>query len=749
MRPYNNPFEYDQAATIRPNFVRDVFIEDHNYTRFIRSNRNVFIVGERGSGKSMTLFYNSAAVQKLKSEEAGLALDMDFLGVYVPCNTPLTQKPEHELLDPSVAAVVSEHLMVLGIAHAIVKALAFTPDASFLNQDQSIRDEIAYGRHEHKSVHRPAAGAGLAGVVAGSIGHLPAADSGAGAKLDRVSDEPTRPGEDLPDGRPVDPHGARKRSGNTACKWFGADRLLSRHQGLDAWSKRHTSRRRPTPDRIPALSKSDDRKRRRQWPRDAQHMASDQRIAGGWDFDHHHCHTGIVAPEIERPEVVADGDACLRAAIRYAGGAIESKPVGGEWVKWRDQYCLNLMTQETQTFDPYAILCADWGKGHRKRAVYVADVDSRVVRRVGGAGGWSMAAVLKEAERWSSRGPVLATFDAPLGVPESYLAAASRVQEWRSPRTFLELLTRAYSTPRFFDETFVAGDWKVEQPFFKVPLAGAGGLRSYDRAASLRGVKLYRVIDELTAAKTVFAKSGIPGVVGSAACALWQELGFHLEKSRTFRVWPFEGDLAFLLRSAPIVLGEIYPRAAYATALLDAPAALRPRLTVAKTYKNVRCSAIATLQAAKWVRVLGVSIENVVDAQNNEDDFDACITAAALLRCVLEKGQLCLPSLDSARAEGGMLGTATVNLRLPEQKFGRTRASGERATFGATSAIIRNGTRIFPCPIEGCETNFVNTRSGWDGHVGSIRIHPQWHPELTSDEERKRQFEIEFCDFFA
>lgn len=144
MRLYNNPFEYDQAATIRPNFVRDVFIEDHNYTRFIRSNRNVFIVGERGSGKSMTLFYNSAAVQKLKSEEAGLALDMDFLGVYVPCNTPLTQKPEHELLDPSVAAVVSEHLMVLGIAHAIVKALAFTPDASVLNQDPSIRDEIAY-----------------------------------------------------------------------------------------------------------------------------------------------------------------------------------------------------------------------------------------------------------------------------------------------------------------------------------------------------------------------------------------------------------------------------------------------------------------------------------------------------------------------------------------------------------------------------------------------------------------------------
>ena len=144
MRIYNNPFEYDQAATIRPNFVRDVFIEDHNYTRFIRSNRNVFIVGERGSGKSMTLFYNSAAVQRLKAEEARETLDTAFLGVYVPCNTPLTQKPEYELLAPALAAMVSEHLMVLGIAHAIVKALTLLPDTAFLDQDKSIREEISY-----------------------------------------------------------------------------------------------------------------------------------------------------------------------------------------------------------------------------------------------------------------------------------------------------------------------------------------------------------------------------------------------------------------------------------------------------------------------------------------------------------------------------------------------------------------------------------------------------------------------------
>ena len=40
-----------------------------------------------------------------------------------------------------------------------------------------------------------------------------------------------------------------------------------------------------------------------------------------------------------------------------------------------------------------AILCADWGKERSKRAVYVADVESRVVRRLSAAG-WSVAGVL-------------------------------------------------------------------------------------------------------------------------------------------------------------------------------------------------------------------------------------------------------------------------------------------------------------------------------------------------------------------
>src|SRR5438046_3201667 len=78
-----------------------------------------------------------------------------------------------------------------------------------------------------------------------------------------------------------------------------------------------------------------------------------------------------------------------------------------------------------------------------------------------------------------------------------------------------------------------------------------------------------------------------------------------------------------------------------ATRPLDCPDASRPPLVVAKTDVNVRREAIAVLLATKWVRSVGVTVENLDEAEANEDDFDACMTAAALLRCVLEKSLLC------------------------------------------------------------------------------------------------------------
>lgn len=406
---------------------------------------------------------------------------------------------------------------------------------------------------------------------------------------------------------------------------------------------------------------------------------------------------------------------------------------------------------------PCAVLCADWGKELRKRAVYLAEVPTRIVRRLP-ASGWTAAEVLAEAERRSSGGCVLATFDAPLGVSESFLAALRR-SSGRPMVNFLELLTAVRSMPRFFDASSIAKDWRPERPFFSVP-AGKRGLQRYVDAAAEYGVSIYRRIDRLTGAKPLFVKSGIPGSVGSAACALWQELAPRLTNSRAFKMWPFEGDLEALLQSAAVVVGEIYPRAAYATALSDGPIQTRPRLVVAKTDPAVRRIAVAALRDAPWVRRLAVTLENLNEAEASEDDFDACVTAAALLRCILEGSPLCSPQLEFRMAEGGVLGTGSVNLQLPQRTFGgpgrlrhptgkpQAETWNRPAPQAGNGGNERRGRKIYRCPIPGCDRIFQGSRGGWDGHVGSLRLHPAWHPELQESEVRKRRFEIEFPDFF-
>src|SRR5947209_1527451 len=164
---------------------------------------------------------------------------------------------------------------------------------------------------------------------------------------------------------------------------------------------------------------------------------------------------------------------------------------------------------EPQAPKPSTILCADWGKGPTKRAVYLADIAGRVVRRVPGEG-WSLARLLEETQRFTSMGSVLVAVDAPLGIPESHLTALNSVSSRQPPTTFLELLASAALIPRFFDGSSAPCDWSLDRPIFAVP-AGAGGLTAYVAAAASHKVSLYRSIDRQTSAKSLFIKSGIPG----------------------------------------------------------------------------------------------------------------------------------------------------------------------------------------------------------------------------------------------
>lgn len=123
-----NPFQFGAANDLTTEEVLEYYIEDFNYSRFIQSKRNIFLRGDRGSGKTMTFLYHSLDAQRAKAQRAGERPSLDRIGIYVPCNTPLIHRAEHELLDRFRAAVLSEHFLVLAIVYQLAKALGRNAD---------------------------------------------------------------------------------------------------------------------------------------------------------------------------------------------------------------------------------------------------------------------------------------------------------------------------------------------------------------------------------------------------------------------------------------------------------------------------------------------------------------------------------------------------------------------------------------------------------------------------------------------
>lgn len=338
---------------------------------------------------------------------------------------------------------------------------------------------------------------------------------------------------------------------------------------------------------------------------------------------------------------------------------------------------------------PATILSADWAKDFGKRAVWAADVDARTIGRVPPRGGWTLGSLLDGAEQRVRR-PVLVALDLVLGVPCAYFDRRVDVAGWDRSSNFVDWLPRAARSERFFDEVSNAREWSIARPFFSVP-AGEGALRSFGETA---GFDLLRDVDQQCGGKPVFAVSGIPGSVGSATRALWRELAPMLESERDFRVWPFEGELNRLLRDAPIIVAEMYPRIAYAIAVApELPT--RPKVPRKKSDRSEREEWVSRLRAAPWIHRFDVRIADEAAAISSEDDFDSLFTAAALLRCLVENVPLASDVVD-ARAEGGILGTDAVMWRDCAPALGTAKASrggGSRRLHRARGEPIRNGGR--------------------------------------------------------
>jgi len=310
---------------------------------------------------------------------------------------------------------------------------------------------------------------------------------------------------------------------------------------------------------------------------------------------------------------------------------------------------------------PVCVLSADWSKGARKRAAFEArpeNGDWILSLSPPPSTGWTLAALLERARSMrdeTGRG-VWIGIDACIGLPAAYVERAGA-------RDFSTAMLALQEGGGLDDgaEAQSAQSWSTAHPFFRVP-AGRGGLTRFHQAAGGRST-LLRAIELRTAAKPVFALSGIPGTVGSGSRALWQELAPLLAQPyRDFRIWPFEGSVRHLsepAEPAKIVVAETYPRASYAVAL-EAALPARPR-ALAKTKRAARREALHALGVAPWRRASRVKLRDLEAAEADEDPFDALMAATALVSLLAEGRPLSCPLVDPL-AEGGILGTGDVDL---------------------------------------------------------------------------------------
>lgn len=138
----------------------------------------------------------------------------------------------------------------------------------------------------------------------------------------------------------------------------------------------------------------------------------------------------------------------------------------------------------------------------------------------------------------------------------------------------------------------------------------------------------------------------------------------------------------------------------------------------------------------------------------DENQFDALVTTAGLLRLVIEEEPLSSRALEDPVAEGAILGTGTVNFDLPEVDFAhhtgtRRRGPFTRDVYCTDRPSGRDGSDLqFQCPIPGCAKVFIGSRGGWDGHVGAFRMHPNWQPHIKDHRERLKVFRAEYPAFF-
>lgn len=152
-----NPFEFEAANKFSVEEMVDYFISDENFTRFLASRKNVFLMGDRGTGKTMALRFFSLPVQYCFSQRPDFAGGdiLATIGIYIPCRKPNLGKTEPELLAPFLGRLHGEHLLVTAIIASLADSLATVQAKVNLQEEKQLRDDIPFLLNWELPAERP------------------------------------------------------------------------------------------------------------------------------------------------------------------------------------------------------------------------------------------------------------------------------------------------------------------------------------------------------------------------------------------------------------------------------------------------------------------------------------------------------------------------------------------------------------------------------------------------------------------
>ena len=308
---------------------------------------------------------------------------------------------------------------------------------------------------------------------------------------------------------------------------------------------------------------------------------------------------------------------------------------------------------------PQMVTHADWSKNPKKRWCSAATLDADGRYRIGAPEpvGDLSAYFTRLLSGVGADAVILNGFDFPIGLPKSY-ADKVGITRFRS------------ALPRFgrgrWRDFYRPADKRsaisVTRPFYPTSPPGTRRQHLVEGLGMEDFGELYRRCEKQPGRNRAAALFWLVGgsQVGAAAITGWRDLlGPALaNKDIAVSIWPFDGDLAELLKRPGVVVAETYPADVYRHLDLEIrrnKRSKRRRLDRAENAGAMNCWA-RTRQVHLTDRLRKEIADGFGEKPDGEDRFDAVVGLLGMLDVVLGNSPSGEPGDAATQIEGWILG---------------------------------------------------------------------------------------------